>query len=93
MNVIDNTEPSQRLIESSLPSQSLTDLEVVRFSHADQEIKILPDVNVIKIGGQTTMDRGRQAVYPLLAEIVSNMKRHKMILVWAVAHGLVMPIA
>jgi molybdenum storage protein len=70
----------QRLIESALPSQSLSNLDVIEFSHTGQEIRIIPDVNVIKIGGQSIMDRGRVAVYPLLEEIVANKERHKMIL-------------
>ena len=43
-------------------------------------IKILPDVNVMKIGGQSIIDRGRGALYPLLEEIVANKERHKMLL-------------
>jgi len=35
---------------------------------------------VIKIGGQSIMDRGRSAVYPLVEEIIANLDRHKMIL-------------
>src|ERR1043165_4497398 len=41
---------------------------------------ILPWVNVVKIGGQSIMDRGRSAVGPVVSEIVANLKRHKMIL-------------
>jgi molybdenum storage protein len=37
-------------------------------------------VNVVKIGGQSIMDRGRSAVGPVVDEIVANLKRHKMIL-------------
>jgi molybdenum storage protein len=35
---------------------------------------------VIKVGGQSVIDRGRAAVYPLIDEIVANLGRHKMIL-------------
>ena len=41
---------------------------------------ILPWVNVVKIGGQSIMDRGRSAVGPVVDEIVANLPRHKMIL-------------
>ena len=37
-------------------------------------------MNVVKIGGQSIMDRGRSAVMPLIDEIVANLPRHKMIL-------------
>src|SRR6266536_1915574 len=43
-------------------------------------IQILPDANVIKIGGQSFIDRGRAAVFPLIEEVVSNLPRHKMII-------------
>ena len=70
----------QKILKSFLPSQSLTDLEVIRFSHAYREVRMVPDVNVIKIGGQSIMDRGRVAVYPLLEEIVRNLARHKIVI-------------
>src|SRR5262249_57630560 len=43
-------------------------------------IQILPDANVIKIGGQSFIDRGRAAVFPLIEELVENLPRHKMII-------------
>src|SRR5438105_1475828 len=43
-------------------------------------IQILPRANVIKIGGQSFIDRGRAAVFPLIEEIVENLPRHKMII-------------
>jgi molybdenum storage protein len=41
---------------------------------------ILPDVNVIQIGGHSIMDRGRSALLPLLDEIVANQAEHRMII-------------
>ena len=43
-------------------------------------IRILPDVDVLKIGGQSIMDRGKNAVYPILDEIVANMKTRQLLL-------------
>jgi molybdenum storage protein len=40
----------------------------------------LPDANVVKIGGQSIIDRGRKAVYPVLDEVVANLNDHKMII-------------
>src|SRR5258708_30257407 len=59
---------------------SLTDTAVMRATEATADFAILPWVNVVKIGGQSIMDRGRSAVYPLVDEIVAHMKHHKMIL-------------
>ena len=63
-----------------LVSGSLTDAAVMRATENTPNFTILPWVNVVKIGGQSIMDRGRSAVYPLVEEIVSNLKNHKMIL-------------
>jgi molybdenum storage protein len=35
----------------------------------------MPDVKVIKLGGQSLLDRGRKAVFPVLDEIVAARKR------------------
>src|SRR5215467_13382163 len=43
-------------------------------------VQILPEANVIKIGGQSFIDRGREAVFPLIDEIVENLPKHKMII-------------
>lgn len=59
---------------------SLTDASVQQATEETHDFAILPWVNVVKIGGQSIMDRGRTAVYPLVQEIVENLGRHKMIL-------------
>ncbi|GAC1425502.1 MAG: hypothetical protein NVSMB62_22650 [Acidobacteriaceae bacterium] len=43
-------------------------------------IQILPEANVIKVGGQSFIDRGREAVFPMIDELVQNLPRHKMII-------------
>ena len=40
----------------------------------------MPDATVLKIGGQSFIDRGRAAVFPLIEELVANLGRHKMII-------------
>jgi molybdenum storage protein len=39
-----------------------------------------PDVKVLKIGGQSIMDRGRVALFPILEEVVAAKQRHKLLL-------------
>jgi molybdenum storage protein len=63
-----------------LLSGSLTDDRVLARTRTTQGVAILPDANVIKVGGQSIIDRGREAVFPLLDEIVANLPRHKMII-------------
>jgi molybdenum storage protein len=69
------TQLGQRLLV-----ESLSDAALQAATAASRDYAILPWVNVVKIGGQSIMDRGRSAVGPLVEEIVSNLPQHKMIL-------------
>jgi molybdenum storage protein len=69
------TELGRRLM-----SGSLSDAAIQKATEQTPTFSILPWVNVVKIGGQSLMDRGRSAVCPLVDEIVANLHRHKMIL-------------
>lgn len=64
----------------SLVTGNLTDQELLARTDDNSLIQILPEANVIKIGGQSLIDRGRAAVFPLIEEIVENLDRHKMII-------------
>ena len=43
-------------------------------------MRILPKVNVIKIGGQSFIDRGREAIFPLRGEIGEVCDRHQILI-------------
>src|SRR5277367_1534087 len=63
------------------PRRRLTVDEATMRATADTpDFAILPWANVVKIGGQSIMDRGRAALMPVVDEIVTNLGRHKMIL-------------
>src|SRR5438477_11487748 len=79
MKPIDNNTALTPLGQQLLTG-SLSDAAVMHATESTPNYRILPWVNVVKIGGQSIMDRGRSAVYPLVEEIVSNLARHKMIL-------------
>ena len=68
-----------RHVESSLMRESLVDKNVIARTDG-QVVSILPDVNIIQIGGRSIMDRGRSALLPLLEEIVANQSQHRMII-------------
>lgn len=59
---------------------SATDEQAMASLDTQSVIQILPDANVIKVGGQSFIDRGREAVFPLIEEIVENLPQHKMII-------------
>jgi molybdenum storage protein len=49
------------------------------FKVAPQQ-RLFPDVNVIKIGGQSICDRGAKALPGIIKEIVANKNEHKMLI-------------
>jgi molybdenum storage protein len=59
---------------------SLSDAAIQEATERTPNFAILPWVNVVKIGGQSIMDRGAAAVRPVVDEVVANLKCHKMIL-------------
>jgi molybdenum storage protein len=64
----------------ALVSGSMTDDELLSQTSSTPQVRVLPDMNVVKIGGQSVIDRGRAAVFPILEEVVENLPRHKMII-------------
>jgi molybdenum storage protein len=64
-------------------------------------VALMPDVKVLKIGGQSMLDRGRAAVFPVLDELVAAKNKHKLLLccgggtrarhIYAIASELEMP--
>ena len=88
-------------LEGLLMQRSLTDAQLQDAAEASADFKILPDATVIKIGGQSVIDRGRAAVYPLVEEIVAARKFHKLLIgtgagtrarhLYSIAAGLNLP--
>jgi len=72
-------QPDGQHVQSRLMRESLIDKSVIARTESPVSA-ILPDVNVIQIGGRSIMDRGRPALMPLLDEIVANQSRHRMII-------------
>lgn len=60
----------RRTIDSLLANSSLTGHE--QFDY--KPTAVMPDVKVVKIGGQSVLDRGRAALFPILDEIVEARK-------------------
>ncbi len=67
-------------LEALLMQRSLTDAGLLKAADAAADFRILPDATVLKIVGQSDIDRGRAAVYPLVAEIVVARKSHQMLI-------------
>lgn len=88
-------------LEALLMQRSLSDPVLLAAAEAAADFRILPDATVIKIGGQSVIDRGRSAIYPLLDEIVAARKAHKLLIgtgagtrarhLYSIAAGLGLP--
>src|SRR5215469_460026 len=88
-------------LETLLMQRSLTDPELQAKAEAAAAFRILPDATVIKIGGQSVIDRGRTAVYPLVDEIVVAREQHQLLIgtgagtrarhLYSIAAGLGLP--
>src|SRR5437660_10088300 len=63
-----------------LMTQSLTDEELLRATEVAPDYRILPEVSVLKIGGQSLIDRGRGAVYPVVEQLAAAAQRHKIMI-------------
>ena len=59
---------------AALVEGSLTDEALLVQTEAQPVLPILPDANVVKVGGQSLIDRGGAAVLPLIDEIVANLR-------------------
>ena len=88
-------------LEALLMQRSLTDPQLLDAAAQSANFRILPDATVIKVGGQSVIDRGRAAVYPLVDEIVSARKQHQLLIgtgagtrarhLYSIAAGLGLP--
>ena len=67
-------------LDALLSQRSLTDAALLAAAESAADYRILPDVTVIKVGGQSVIDRGRAAVYPLVEEIAAARKDHKLLI-------------
>lgn len=66
-------------VQSLLMRESLMDKGLIARTESPVRT-ILPNLNVIQIGGLSIMDRGRAALLPLLDEIVANQQRHQQVI-------------
>jgi len=66
-------------MRSFLARESLVDREVMK-STETPVVRMLPDAHVLKVGGRSIIDAGRDAVYPLIDAFVQALATKKLIL-------------
>jgi molybdenum storage protein len=67
-------------IESPLMGESLMDKSLLARTDVGPVFRPMPDLTVVKIGGQSIIDRGRVALLPVLDELVAAHKSLKIII-------------
>jgi molybdenum storage protein len=67
-------------LPSALMRQTLLDRDLVRPATDLPVIRLLPWLHVVTIGGRSIMDRGRDAVLPLVDELRAAFGKHRMLI-------------
>ncbi|MEN6373723.1 MAG: uridine kinase [Smithella sp.] len=67
-------------VKSRLMGESLVGKTFMESLQVAPQQRLFPDVNIVKIGGQSICDRGIKALPAIIKEIVSNKKKHKILL-------------
>jgi len=68
-------------IQSPLMAESLMDKALLQSTETEHVFRPLPELSIIKLGGQSILDRGSKVVLPLLEEIVAARSSHPMLIV------------
>jgi molybdenum storage protein len=67
-------------IETPLMGESLVSKEFLKRTESKDYFRMQPDINVLKIGGQSIIDRGGKAVLPILDVLIEAKEKYKIIL-------------
>lgn len=67
-------------VASPLASQTLQDGSLTRPVAAVRPIRLLPWLQVVKIGGRSIMDRGAEAILPIVDELRKLLPEHRLLI-------------
>lgn len=67
-------------IDTPLMGESLVSREFLKRTESEEYFRMQPEINVLKIGGQSIMDRGASALLPILDELIRLKEEHKLLL-------------
>ncbi len=71
----------RREIETKLRGETLVRKGLMHKYKGITPLRLVPDLNVVKIGGHGVIDYGREVVMPLMSEIGELSKQHKILAV------------
>lgn len=78
--VKEGSEKGRLHIDSPLMGESLVSKQLLEKTESETYFRMHPDINVIKIGGQSIMDRGAKALLPILDALIEAKDEHKILL-------------
>lgn len=68
-------------MRSLLMRESLVDKDLVASTEGETPVvRMLPEACVVKVGGHSVIDRGKQVVYPLIEALSAALQTHKLII-------------
>jgi molybdenum storage protein len=67
-------------IDTEFMGESLVSKEFLKRTEAKDYFRMQPEINILKIGGQSIMDRGAKALFPILDALVELKNKYKMLL-------------
>jgi molybdenum storage protein len=67
-------------IDTPMMGESLVSKAFLKKTESSEYFRMHPDVNVLKIGGQSIIDRGGKAVLPIIDELVKLKDEHRILL-------------
>jgi molybdenum storage protein len=67
-------------IDTPLMGESLVSKEFLKTTESREYFRMHPDINILKIGGQSIMDRGAKAIFPIVDELIKLKNEYKLLL-------------
>ena len=67
-------------IDTPLMGESLVSKEFLKTTESREYFRMHPDINILKIGGQSIMDRGAKAIFPIIDELIKLKNEYKLLL-------------
>ncbi|MGD9975430.1 MAG: uridine kinase [Desulfatirhabdiaceae bacterium] len=76
----ESPETGRLHIDTPLMGESLVSKTLLKKTESAEYFRMHPDINVVKIGGQSIMDRGAKVLLPILDELIKVKDSHKILL-------------
>lgn len=71
----------RREITNKLQGETLVRKGLMKNQDGIEQLRLVPDLNVVKIGGHGIIDFGKEVVIPLMKEIGTLSEKHRMLIV------------